>query len=120
MGFDVRSSCSRAEAAEFVFDEKFADQGFAEAESKKSVILSSKLLMWIYSLANALRPTSLGKRDLIPKNIRKRGIAILAFERCRSKQHFVYENPESPPIHGARVSATLNHFWRNVLFGPDE
>ncbi len=31
VGFDVRGAGAGADAAEFVFDEQFADEGFAEA-----------------------------------------------------------------------------------------
>lgn len=34
MGFDVRCAGPGADAAEFVFDEEFADEGFAETKTK--------------------------------------------------------------------------------------
>ena len=35
VGFDVGGAGAGAEAAEFVFDEEFADEGFAEAVRRK-------------------------------------------------------------------------------------
>ena len=37
--FDIGSAGARADAAEFVFDKKFADEGFAEAGSVNCWIL---------------------------------------------------------------------------------
>jgi hypothetical protein len=39
VGFDVAGAGAGAEAPEFVFDEEFADEGFAEAVKEKTVRL---------------------------------------------------------------------------------
>ena len=64
--------------------------------------------------------TPFRKRHLIPQDIRKCRIAILALERRRPKQHFINEDTERPPVDGGRVAVALDDFWRNILFGADK
>ncbi len=40
VGFDVRGASAGAETAEFVFYEEFADEGFAETEVRRTLVIS--------------------------------------------------------------------------------
>jgi hypothetical protein len=52
---------------------------------------------------------------LVPQNIGKRRVPVLALERRSAVQHFVNQDTERPPIDRTSVSATLDYFWRDVL-----
>lgn len=61
-----------------------------------------------------------GKRDIITEDIGKGGIPILAFEGRGAEQHLVDQYTQSPPIHGACVTATFDDLGRNIFLGANE
>ena len=63
---------------------------------------------------------TLWERYLVPENVCKSRVAILALERRGSVQHFVDQDSKGPPIDCTCVSTALDNLWRNVLFGTNE
>ena len=57
---------------------------------------------------------------LITENIGKGCIAVLTLEWCCSKEHFVDEDTQGPPIHGTGVSVSFDDLRSNVLLGSNE
>lgn len=53
--------------------------------------------------------------NIVSQDIRKGGIAVLAFERGCAEQHLVNQYAEGPPINSTRMPTTLNNLRRNVL-----
>jgi hypothetical protein len=62
----------------------------------------------------------IGEGDILPQNVCKCSIPVLALERGRAVQHFVNQDAECPPIHSARVAAALDDLGRDVFLGADE
>lgn len=58
--------------------------------------------------------------DVLPKDVRKGRIPVLALERGGSVQHLVDENAQSPPVDSAGVAASLDHLRRDVLLSADK
>lgn len=105
------------QAAEFILDEKLADQGLAEAGSTNvSKIGKSQRKSRADLLGDVWRSIAFWERHLVPQDIRECGIPVLALERCGAEQHLVDQDTQCPPIHSARVSASFDHLWRNVFF----
>lgn len=62
----------------------------------------------------------IGEWDIFPKDIRKRGVAVFAFEGGCSVQHLIDQNSQSPPINRTSVPASLDHLGSNILLGSHE
>lgn len=67
-------------------------------------------------LGDAWGSVSFGEGHLVPEDVGERGVPVLALERRRAEKHLVDQNAQCPPIDRTRVTATLNHFRRDVLF----
>lgn len=57
---------------------------------------------------------------IISQDVGERSIAVLALEGCSTEQHLVDEDPESPPIHRACMSTSLDDLRCDILLGPNE
>lgn len=92
MSFHVGGAGAGAKTAKFVFDEKFADERFAEAgRGGVSVHVNATGSVWD-SLGDVRRAGALREGHVVPQDIRECGVPVLSFKRCCAEQHFVNEN----------------------------
>ena len=96
VGFDVRGAGSGAETTHFVFDEEFADEGFAEAVDGGQNLLRLQGELEVSgggigrSLRGNLRGTSMfWKGNVIAEDVGKSCVSVLAFEGGGAEEHFV-------------------------------
>ena len=116
-GLDVGSASTRSEASGFVFDQEFANDCFTETgvvRTRFSTHTGPNLLRYLR------RARTLREGYLVPENVGKRCIAVLALERRSSIQHLVYQYTKGPPIDRTCVSTALDDFWRDVLLGTNK
>lgn len=74
----------------------------------------------MYSLAHVGRATALWEWNLVPENVRKCRIPVLALERSRSIKHLVYQDTQSPPIYSTGMSASFDDFGCNVFLSTNK
>ena len=76
--------------------------------------------MGLNLLRNLWRAGGLWEWYIVPKDIGKSSIPVLAFEWSSPEKHLIYQNTQSPPVNGARVAAAFDDFGGDVLLGSDK
>ena len=71
-------------------------------------------------LADLCHVRMVRERHFISEDVRKSGVSILALEWGRSEKHFINQDAQSPPVHGAGVSIAFDHFWGYVFLRADK
>lgn len=78
-----------AQSFDLIFDEEFSNKRFAETTPQNQSTVGFSNIGHVYLLADLCGMGVIRKWNLVPQDVCKCGVSVLALERGGSKEHFV-------------------------------